>query len=109
MGKQGGAKRLVVMTPEDPKNIHTTLSKVLDKGGWRDSTVYGSTKNKPSESEASHGLTHAVLMSFENAAARKEAMDAAEFNLAVSHHPRPMRFDYEPTVVKQGAVGYPAF
>jgi len=106
--RHGGGKRFIALKPSDEIDIHSTLSTVLDKGGWRETTVYGGCVNHPSETEFAGGLTCAVLMSFENAEARDVAMEGAEFDVKAERDPRPVRLDYEPTVVKEGAVQYPA-
>lgn len=107
--KHGGAKRLILCTPIPELDAHEMFANVLDKGGWKDISVFGACANHKSEGDKTKGYTQGCLLSYPDMAALKAAMDKAEFDIRVEKTPAPHLMDYDKlTVVKTGAVHYPA-
>lgn len=107
--RHGGAKRLVLLTPVPEVDAREVMANVLDKGGWKDISVFGSCANHKSEGDKTQGYTQACLLSYPDMASLKKAMDNAEFDVKVERTPAPHRMDYDGlTVVKTGSCNYPA-
>jgi len=106
--KHGGAKRLILMTPVPTVDARQMCSDVLDRGGWKDISVFGACANHNSEAAKTKGYTEGVLIHYPDMKSLKDAMANATFELQVERDPKPHHMDYSDiTVVKQGSVHYP--